>query len=447
MLSTVADLLDSIGYSESTSVVLIGELQNLKVPLAALMPHTKPFHTESGLLDVAIRALESAKPEAEFLPSPAARSASVPIGTNVSPKVNALLKDVLQPEEPAVPLAPRLTLIESDERLRTFGYNDASVLEDADDSDATTMALALTVPVAYTSHSGIHYSPADTALFGANFGGNPNDSREFTCGASLEGLTSTAFSLRGSYDYTRTAYPFDSVYTNTENRLRLLARYALSSSLVLFPEASLGLRNYLTPLTVVDTITPAKGKKPAVVRTLTAGSNFTQFSYGIGLAEIIGERWVLGALTAFNQNPNLRAYVTTAAIGKGPIGKTVRAAVQIADDEYTYNLSRYTLFSQARIFWGMDFGADVSYEHRVYGSEVGPKGNTLPGGQGRTENGRYVNASLSKLWALDNRLIGVFNAVKLQALWQLADVSSSPASQSIYTYSASDFTLSATLGF
>ncbi|HET6400512.1 MAG TPA: hypothetical protein VFH95_03855 [Candidatus Kapabacteria bacterium] len=447
VLSTIADLLDSVGYSESTSEVVVGELENIRAPLKRLMPHTKPFHTDPTLLDAAIRFLKLAKPETDFLPTASAPIAPSSVETKseiAAVQKQAASEETASEEEEEAPPAPRITLIASDTRLREFGYGDVTVHEDADDSDATTLATSLTIPVAYTTHSGVHYSLGDTLLYGGNFGGNPNDSRELTFGGALEGLPSTNFSLRGSYDYTRTAYPFDSVYTNTENRLRLLSRFNIGGPFMLFPEASIGFRNYLTPLTVVDTITPAKGKKTAVVKTLTAGSNFTQFSYGIGTAAIIGERWILGVLVAFNQNPNLRAYVTTAAIARGPKGKTVRAAVQIADDEYTYNLSRYTVFSNARIFWDLDFGADFSYEHRVYGSEVGPKGNTLPGGQGRTENDRFWNLSLSHLFSFDQQLIGAFNALQIGGLLQVSNVN---ASQSIYTYSATNFTLSATLGF
>ncbi|MFI5202779.1 MAG: hypothetical protein ACHQNE_10360, partial [Candidatus Kapaibacterium sp.] len=412
-------------------------------PLHRLMPHTKPFHTNPALLDAAIRSLKMAKPESDYLQTAAAPSA--PSSAETKSVITAVQKQAAaSEEEEAAPPAPRITLIASNTRLREFGYGDVEVHEDAGDSDATTLATTLTIPVAFTSHSGIHYSLADTLLFGGNFGGNPNDSREFTFGGALEGLPSANFSMRGSYDYTRTSYPFDSVYTNTENRFRLLSRFNIGGPFVLFPEGSVGFRNYLTPLTVVDTVTPARGKKPAVVKTLTAGSNFTQFSYGIGAAAIIEERWVLGALVAFNQNPNLRAYVTTAGIARGPKGRTVRTAVQIADDEYTYNLSRYTVFSNARIFGDLDFGADFSYEHRVYGSEVGPKGNTLPGGQGRTENDRFWNLSLSHLFSFDRRLIGAFNALQLGGLLQVSNVN---ASQSIYTYSATNFTITATLGF
>ncbi len=441
VMSTIADLLDSTGYSESMAEVLTAELKHLRAPLKRLMPRTEPFHTDPSLLRVAIHSLEIAKPETDYL-----SAAAQPITSQGNTKARRLLMRLQRQTSAATeaPPAPRITLIASDTRLRDFGYDDVDIYEDADDSDATTMATTLTIPVAFISHSGIHYSPSDSVLFGANFGGNPNDSREFDFGAALEGLPSTNFSLRGSYDFSRTAYPFDSVYTNTENRFRLLSRFNIGGPFVLFPEGSIAFRNYLTPLTVVDTITPARGRKPAQVKTLTAGSNFTQLSYGLGAAAIIGERWVLGGLIAFNQNPNLRAYVTTAEIARGRMGKTVRAAVQIADDEFTYNLSRYAVFSNARIFWGLDFGMDFSYEHRIYGSEVGPKGYTLPGGQGRTEDDRFWDASLSHLFLFEHRLIGAFDVLKLEALLQFADVT---ASQAIYTYSASDFTLSATLGF
>ncbi|HEX5317418.1 MAG TPA: hypothetical protein VFX22_12285, partial [Candidatus Kapabacteria bacterium] len=444
VLSTIADLLDSEGYSESTSEVVVGELENVRAPLGRLMPHTKLFHTNSALLDAAIRSLKMSKPEADYLPTAAAPIAP---SSGDAKRVLASLQNqvaVSEAEESETPSAPRITLIGSNTRLREFGYDDIEMHEDADDSDATTMATSLTIPVAFTNHSGIHYSAADTLLYGGDFGGNPNDSRELTFGGALEGLPGTNVSLRGSYDYTRTAYPFDSVYTNTENRFRLFSRFNIGGPFMLFPEASIGFRNYLTPLTVVDTITPAKGKKPAVIKTLTAGSNFTQFSYGIGTAAIIGERWILGGLVTFNRNPNLRAYVTTAAIARVGKAKTIRTAVQIADDEYTYNLSRYTLFSNARIFWDLDFGTDFSYEHRVYGSEVGPKGNTVPGGLGRTENDRFWNASLSHLFVFEQRLIGAFDALRLEGLLQIADIN---ASQSIYSYSATNFTLTVTLGF
>jgi hypothetical protein len=167
----------------------------------------------------------------------------------------------------------------------------------------------------------------------------------------------------------------------------------------------------------------------------------------LGGAGFIGDRWVLGAVTAFNQNPNLRAYISTADFQQLTATiKTVRPAVQIADDEYTYNLQRYGVFSDARIFEDIDVGADFSYEHRLYGSAVGPKGNVLPNGQGRTEDCRFLNVSASKLFPFEDNLIGVFNSLWLECLLAYSNVSSSDPLQ-YYTYQATNVTVTANLNF
>jgi hypothetical protein len=454
VISTIADLLDSAGYSESVAEVVVTELESIRAPLLALMPQTKPSHTDITLLDVAIHSLQLAKPEIDFLPT--APTPVAPPGASVETKQLmhslASIKNIIPGADAETTPAPNITLLTSNTRLRTFGYNDATIHEDADDSDATTMAAALTVPVAYTNHAGVHYSPADSLLFGGNYGGNPNDNKMLTFGAAVEGLTSTNFSLRGSYDYTHDDFPFDSVYTNTENRITLTPRLALGKSTVLIAEGAVGFKKYLDPLVVTtvpalyDTIIrPKKGDTIELTRkavTKTSAPNFDQFSYGIGVAQFIGEQWVIGALTAFNNNPNLRAYVTSANVVTGAKGKAVRAAAQIADDEYTYNLGRYTLFTNARIFADLDFGLDFSYEHRTYGSAVGPKGAVLD--SGRTENGEFLDASLSKLIPFDERLIGVFNGLLLEAKLELADMVST---EPIYGYALTEVTFTTTLTF
>ena len=425
------------------------------------MPQTKPSNTDPKLLESAISLLKQAKPQSDFLPSapmpiaPSSSNAFVTNGASAKPSVSVITNLILQPSSSEA-TAPTITLISSSTRLRQFGYSDVFVREDADDSGATTLATTLTIPVSFVTHTGISYIPSDTVLFGSNYGGNPNDSRIFSFGAGIEGLPSAKFSLRGSYEYTRTSYAFDTVNTNTENRFELLPRIALTNSFVLFPEASIGFRNYLDPIKIFDTIaketiiTGPKGKKdtiPANIKKYTAGSIFTQFSFGLGCAGFIGDRWVAGAVIAFNQNPNLRAYISTAAfqqLGKKGNVKTIRPAVQIADDEYTYNLSRYGVFSNARIFLDLDLGTDFSYEHRLYGSAVGPKGNVLPGGTGRTEDCRFFNLSISKLFPFDDNLVGVFNSFLLECLVAYSDVS---ASDPFYSYTGTNVTLTANLNF
>lgn len=458
VISTIADLLDSAGYSESTAEVIVSELQGVRAPLLALMPQTKPFHTDPGLLDSAIRFLQQAKPETDFLPT--APMPSAPPGASMETKqlVRSLtvIETTIPGAEAVTASAPNLTLLTSSTRLRMFGYNDAAIHEDVDDSGATTMAAALTVPIAYTDHAGVHYSPADSLLFGGNYGGNPNDNKMLTFGAAVEGLTSTAFSLRGAYDFTHEEFPFDSVYSSTENRITLTPRLALGKSTMLIGEGAIGFKKYINPLVVIDTdvlkgdtigydtVRGLKGRiisiKPILGKTLTAQSAFNQFSYGIGMAQLLGERWILGGLIDFNYNPNLRAYVTSAQLAT----KKVRAAAQVADDEYTYNLGRYTLFSNARIFADLNFGLDLSYEHRLYGAEVGPKGAVLFGDSSRTENGEFLDASLSKLIPFEDRWIGVFSGLLLETKLEWQNVVST---EPIYSYQLTDITLTATLTF
>lgn len=464
-LSTVADLLDSVGYSESTSEVLISELKHLRAPLAALMPHTKPFHTDAHLLDVAIEALRMAKPESDFLataPSPTPTPTSPGTGS-VSQSPPKSLAETLQKLSPSTGkppevYAPTMTLVSSESSLRDFGANDVSVMEDIDDSAATTLATRLSVPISWNTHSATQFDSAkEISLFGAGFSGNPNDYHSVAFGAALEGLPNSSFSLRGSFDYTRAVFPFDSVYSNTENRLRLFSRIGAGTTSIVTLELSLGLRDYLNPLKVstvhFDTLRGPKGKIIKIDSSgtvTTAASKFSQYSYGLGFTQFIGERWVLGIVTSFNRNPQLRAYVTSAQVATGPRGRAVRAAVQIADDEYTYDLSRLALFSTSRMFWDLDLGIDLAFENRTYGSAVGPKGNPIPGGQGRTENVLLPAVALSKLIPFVDRLGGIFNSLSLEALLRIESVNSTgadAATNQLYTYNASNFTVTAALGF
>ena len=215
-----------------------------------------------------------------------------------------------------------------------------------------------------------------------------------------------------------------------------------SSAPVVTLSLSKGSPNHRKPPLILIRNRPIKVMPVLKIVNQTAGSNFDQFSYGIGVSDFIGEKWVLGGLVAFNDNPNLRAYITSADIVTGAKVKAVRAAAQIADDEYTYNLGRYTFFSNARIFAGLDLGLDLSYEHRRYGEAAGPKGAVLD--SGRTENGEFLNASFSKLIPFEDRLIGIFNGLLLEAKLEWANMVST---EPIYSYQLTDITLTTTLTF
>ncbi len=439
VISTVADLLDSVGYSESVSEIIVGELQDLQGPLQNVAIHIQPPLVNLSSLDAAVRLLREAKPEQDFLPTSLTPSAPSNKAAPQPEKIRSLTI-VPSTENTWQASAPILTLVTSTTRLRVFGYSDATIREDLEDSGATTMATSLTIPVNYTDHSGVHFSLADSAFFGGNFGGNPNDNSILTFGAAVEGLPSTQFSLRGSYDYTHTQFPFDSVYSSNENRFTFSPRLSAGSLTVLFGEAAIGFKKYLNPLIVSQVV--KRPKKGDTTVSQIAGSSFDQFSFGVGLTQFLGQHWLVGGLMSFNDNPNLRAYVTTAQIAAGTRGKAIRATTQIADDEYTYNLGRYTLFADGRIWGGIDLGLDLSYEHRKYGSAVGKRGTVLD--SGRTENGEFFNVSLSKLFVFDEQWIGIFDGLLLEAKLESDNV---VATQSIYNYKLSELTLTSTLTF
>jgi hypothetical protein len=260
VISTIADLLDSAGYSESTAEVIVSELQGVRAPLLALMPQTKPFHTDPGLLDSAIRFLQQAKPETDFLSTAPTPSAPPAASAQTKQLVHSLatIKTTIPGAEAVTTSAPILTLLTSSTRLREFGYNDAVIHEDIDDSGATTMATSLTVPVAYTSHIGVEsLTPSDSAyfdsLFGGDYGGNPNNNKMLTFGGAVEGMLTPTLSLRGNYSFTQDNFPFDSVYSNTENRITLTPRIAFGKSTILIGEGAIGFKKYLNPLVVIDT--------------------------------------------------------------------------------------------------------------------------------------------------------------------------------------------------
>ena len=446
VLSTVADILDSTGYSESVAEVVLEELQDLHTPLESLTRHTQPSHLTPSLLDQAITTLHEVKPEKDYLPVAPTASAPLNIPPNATPEQKKMIQSVASIINPSLKQtnAPALTLVSSTTRMRQFGYNDATIQEDIDDSNATTMALQMTVPIDYSNQAGVHYSSADSIVFGGNYGGNPNDTKILTFGTAFEEVTSTNFSLRGSYNYSHTLFPFDSVYSATENRITLTPKTAIGASSVLFGEAAVGFKKYLDPLivTVSQTVHRIKKSDTTISVSQAAASSFDQFSFGLGFSQFIGEDFLLGGVVTFNRNPNLRAYVTTAQVTTGPKGKAVRANAQIADDEYTYNLGRYTLFSDARVPGAIDLGADLSYEHRVYGSAVGKKGNALD--SGRTENGTFFNISASKLFPFESELAGIFNALILEAKLDVENVTST---QQLYNYDLAEFTFTATLIF
>jgi hypothetical protein len=416
---TVADLLDSLGYSESAVSVLIPELVNLLGPLERLRSHVAP--SLSALQDHLNNAIAELRGTI-----PLRSDDAITEGTTAARSIEVEPIPQLHGDEL---LEPPITLISAISRLRDFGASDIGLREDLLDSSAKTLATKFTVPVSYYAHTG-----AIDSLLSPD--GNPNDSRILGLGAALDIYSSRSAGYRLSFDLIKSTYPFDSVYTNTESRLRLGARFGLGDAAALFGNAAIGFRNYSSTFQFLRQQGPKKG-------TLTqVAGDFTQYSLGLGLMFLPSDRFSFGGLAAINRNVNLRAYITNAGISLSK--KKIRPAAQIADDEYTYDLTRGAIFATTRLPADIDLGLDLAYEHRTYGTVANKVAQQFVEGAGRTDNGTYSTASFSKLIVFDDRVIGVFDGLSLEVQLGYSDIAST---DTLYTYSDFDILAGFTLSF
>src|SRR5204863_3348482 len=129
--------------------------------------------------------------------------------------------------------------------------------------------------------------------------------------------------------------------------------------------------------------------------------------------QLIGERLSIGALATWSQSPTLRAYVTEA------LGARNRIAGTIADDEYTYDYSRFAGLINFRAPLDLDVSGDIGYETRHYGAPstaTGPRGKKAPPptGSNRDENSTTLNLYVSKTIPFLDRLVGIFNGLYLE---------------------------------
>lgn len=410
---TVADLLDSMGYSEPVVLVLEPELVSLLDPMDRLKGKTQPS------LAPLLEHLTNAIAELSATKSQADQTA---VGDQ-SEESDQTENPVISSYSLAVgPVEPAITLVSPGVRVRDFTSSDLAVAEDLADSSAKTLATLLQVPLSYYKHTGkidSAYSPQ----------GNPNDSRVVGVGASIDLYASAKTAYRFSYAFTKSTYPFDDVYSNTENRIQLGARFGLGESTVMFGTAGLGFRNYTnTPVNIL----------PSKKKAQFAG-DFSQFSLGLGLASTASERFTIGGAAAIARNLNLRAYITN------PGSRKLRQAAQIADDEYTYDMIRGALFAATRLPGEIDAGFDLSYEHRLYGTVAARQAQQqYIEGAGRTDNGLDAGLSLTKLILFDDRALGVFDGLSLSAGATYTDVSST---DELYTYSNVDLVAGFSLSF
>jgi hypothetical protein len=434
---TIADLLDAAEVSDAVRDVTVQELRGIENSIAKIASLQKHGGQWREFIRIAIAELT--KLSFAVTPSPTRKGKSAnridnPFGSilnettvqaDITQKVTSgMLAEVIVP---SVQKPSSFLLLSSSSRFRFFDAADVSVLEDQYAPNATTFATQLNIPLYFESRRN---QPE-------------NIDRNYTSttfGAALETYFGEAASLRFSFDHINSTYPNDTAYTNNENRLRLGSRIALGGTTALLAEGILGFRRYLKPLQFES---DAKVTRKLRGQSTTVASDFTQLTFGAGLAQWFGDRFVLGVLGSLSRNPNLRPY-----LAERPDGE-LTSSVGISDDEYTYDLDRYVAFATARLPLDLDAGVDVSLEHRLYGSVTTRRGTSAifsneAVGAGRTEDGTSVRGSISRYFLWDERLFGVFTGFVPEFSVSYTDVSSSI---SRYSYTDLSTLLQLTLNF
>jgi len=435
IISTLADLLDSLSFTQSVKEVSVSELKEIRPLIEHVLAGLKPRDRILLILDRSINDLEKAKPESDYLPTQSSLLPDSSSGLNM-----ALLTDSWQRttviSEPAAtyqsddepPKAPIFTLIPATMPFRNLGAQDFDIPANLADAGATTFASSLQLPVTFE----IRRDQPFYKIYNYS---------ALTIEGTYENLPSHSTTLDLTYDLTNSTYFDDSIYSSIEHQIRLGTRTLLSQTTALFAEGIIGIKHYVTPLTVLPDSTN-KLKRPS-----TVASSFFQYSLGLGLMHSISDAVLFGGLFTFSTNPTLRAYIDQ-------IGNlSQRRATGISDDQYTYNLVRLMAFIQAKIFWGMMLNFDLSEEHRKYGSVVNRVTDrvTLLTGADRTERGVFTNFSLMKVFSfVDDRALSLFSDISVAGNIGYSAVSAflpSGGNFPLYSYDDTEIGLTFSLGF
>jgi hypothetical protein len=435
IVSTLADLLDSLTFSQSEKEVALDEFKDVRLLIAQILSGSKQQERILLLFDQAVKYLNEAQPESDFMPT---QGVVLPSGSTPeltpSPGHSTTNDTGINNDEPsettdvAAPKAPIYTLISATQPFRTLGAQDFDIAADLTDRGATTFASSLQFPLSYE----IRINQPFYKIY---------DYNALTFEGTFESSPSERTALDLTYDLISSSYPNDSVYTNVENQLRLGVRTLLSNSTSLLFEGILGLKKYSTPITT-DTVGATKLKKPAAVP-----SSFFQYSLGTGLVHTIGQDVSVGGLFTFSTNPALRAYVDQ-------IGNlSQRKTAGISDDQYTYNLTRLMGFIQAKVFWGIMLALDLSTEHRKYGSIVKKVSDLITQltGADRTEIAFITNLGVTKDFTFEeDRALSLFNDIALTFSVGYTTVAAklpSGALFPLYSYNDTEAGLSLAFGF
>jgi len=408
ILLVLTELTDSLNFTQSVKEIIVDQLKDAKPLLQEVVTPLKGSAYRGQMLERVIYLFSKATPMEDFLGLNEA-------GTLTKETANEEGEDSLN-EKNSPSIAPFFTTINSSSRMQYLSAQYFTVAEDAYLQTAKTLATTLFIPAYYELHSPRGDS---NYLF-----------RTLTFSPAVETFLTPSLSVRLNYNFNRTIFPNDSVYSNSEHFVRLSSRFGIANNTALFGEAIVGFKNYLTPL---------KPTIPRGVPQTQFTTNFTQYVYGLGVAQFIGDRLTVGTALSLSTSPSLRGYITTFN-GFNPL------ATQTHEDEYTYNFRRVTLFGVTRMPWDLDLSGDFYYEYRKYGAILQTNATVINEltGANRTEDERHYNFFLGKLFVFASPLVNVFSSLFVQSNLAYTSVNSS---LSQFSYTDTSIGISAALGF
>lgn len=436
----LSEILTSEVFTESIASVLLSESEDQKkifsqVPMEAA--HKKEINDS---FDSIIILLKGAKPQSDILPVPKPKveaEVAGPTPATAPSEKNDLITQALahlqseDKEAGAVKSenAPVLTLINTQTEFKDLSSQDILLKEDINPLTKKMLATELSVPVTYEVQSN-----RDTYK---SYGYS-----QFEIAPRLDLYAGKNFAFAVTYDLTTIQFPYDSVHVNdgTENKFRFDTRIQAAPIFVISADGGVSSKNYSNPLKYY---VPAVGKQDKLV---TTASSYSHFFLGGGLMFFPANRFTFSLAGAITRSSSLRPYLvdsTRAAL----LGRTRVGGIQ-NDDQYSYQLSRASIFSLWRIFYDIDFSFDYAYETREYSSQqlarVATKINPHPKPVTvkRTDSGPLIGFGLKKEILFDSRLASIFDSFTPSF-----DVQSTNYTSTIKLFSYKDVTSTLSLEF
>jgi len=404
----LSDILATQVFTESIADVVTNEIANQK-KIFSQVPMDASHKAEIGKgFDDILELMKGGKPQSDILPTPKPNvtvETPTPISESSAPtRTNDLLDQALAhlqsaEDETSVTRgenAPIITLINSQTEFKDLSSQDILLKEDLLPLTKKTLATLLSVPVSLEiqNNKGAYISYSYS---------------EFELKPRLDLYFGKTFGMGATYDLSITKFPNDTTHLNdgTENKFRLDSRIEVTPGFVLVPEFGLGFKSYDRSIQY-STIVPVKGRpfRPDTVK-VTTPTNYRRMFFGGTFIIFPISNFSVGVAEAMTRSSNIRPYLFDSLLTqKSRIGGT------ITDDEYSYELTRESIFFLWSIFWDIHLSLDVSYENRHYANvEIKKKFQRLPTTNiQRDDHGPLFGLNLSKEFLFDSRLISIFSS-------------------------------------